>query len=65
LEIAKKTYQRLRDIWSNNGIPSEQGLRTAATLAEVPTSFPVASLANWTFINEAAASFKPGKRAGN
>jgi len=58
LEITKKTYQRLRDIWSDNGIPSEKGLRTAATLAEVPTTFPVTKLANWSFINEAAASLK-------
>jgi len=58
LEIAKKTYQRLRDIWSDTGIPSEKGLRTAATLAEVPAAFPVAKLANWSFINEAAASLK-------
>jgi hypothetical protein len=58
LEIAKKTYHRLRDIWSDTGIPSEKGLRTAATLAEVPAAFPVAKLANWSFINEAAASLK-------
>jgi hypothetical protein len=58
LEMTKKTYQRLRDIWSDNGIPSEKGLRTAATLAEVPTTFPIAKLANWSFINEAAVSLK-------
>jgi ABC-type nitrate/sulfonate/bicarbonate transport system substrate-binding protein len=58
LEMTKKTYQRLRDIWSDNGIPSEKGLRTAATLAEVPTTFPLDKLANWSFVNAAAVSLK-------
>jgi ABC-type nitrate/sulfonate/bicarbonate transport system substrate-binding protein len=58
LEMTKRTYLRLRDIWSDSGVPSEKGLRTAATLAEVPSSFPVAKLANWSFVNEAAVSLK-------
>ena len=58
LEMAKKAYQRLRDIWSDNGVPSEKGLRTAATLAEVPSTFPLDKLANWSFLNEAASSLK-------
>src|SRR5262245_36313669 len=53
LETARKTYERLTDIWSDNGIPSEKGLRAAATLAEVPTAFPLEKLVNWSFINEA------------
>jgi ABC-type nitrate/sulfonate/bicarbonate transport system substrate-binding protein len=56
LETARKTHERLTDIWSDNGIPSEKGLRAAATLAEVPTAFPLEKLANWSFINEAASS---------
>jgi ABC-type nitrate/sulfonate/bicarbonate transport system substrate-binding protein len=56
LEMAKTTYERLRDIWSDSGIASEKGLRAAATLAEVPGSFPPAKLANWSFANEAASS---------
>jgi ABC-type nitrate/sulfonate/bicarbonate transport system substrate-binding protein len=58
LEMAKKAYERLRDIWSDNGIPSEKGLRAAAMLAEVPNTFPLENLVNWSFLNEAAASFK-------
>jgi ABC-type nitrate/sulfonate/bicarbonate transport system substrate-binding protein len=58
LEMAKKAYDRLRDVWSNNGIPSERGLRTAATLAEVPSTFPLEKLANWSYLNEAASSLK-------
>jgi hypothetical protein len=32
----------MRDIWSDSGVPSEKGLRTAASLAEVPVTFPFA-----------------------
>lgn len=58
LEMAKKAHARLRDIWSDNGVPSEKGLRIAATLAEVPGAFPLDKLANWSFLNEAASSLK-------
>jgi len=58
LDMARKAYGRLRDIWSNNGVPSEKGLRAAATLAEVPSTFPLEKLANWSFLNEAASSLK-------
>jgi len=58
LEMAKKAYGRLRDIWSDSGIPSEKGLRAATNLAEVPSTFPLDKLANWSFINEAASSLK-------
>jgi hypothetical protein len=56
--MAKKAHARLRDIWSDNGVPSEKGLRVAATLAEVPSAFPLDKLANWSFLNEAASPLK-------
>jgi len=58
LEMAKKSYDRLKDIWSDSGIPSAKGLRAAATLAEVPSTFPLDNLVNWSFVNEAASSLK-------
>ena len=58
LAMAKTAYERLRDIWSDSGIVSEKGLRAAATLAEVPSSFPLDKLANWSFVNEAASSVR-------
>jgi ABC-type nitrate/sulfonate/bicarbonate transport system substrate-binding protein len=57
-EMAKKAYQRMRDIWSDTGLPSEQGLRTAASLAEVPPTFPLDKLVNWSFLEEARSSLK-------
>jgi hypothetical protein len=58
LEMANRAYERLRDIWSDSGIASEKGLRAAATLAEVPSTFPLDKLANWSFINETPSSVK-------
>jgi hypothetical protein len=58
LAMAQRAYDKLRDIWSNNGIPSEKGLRTAAALAEGPSTFPLEKLANWSYLNEAASSLK-------
>jgi ABC-type nitrate/sulfonate/bicarbonate transport system substrate-binding protein len=58
VDMAKKAYVRLRDIWSDSGIPSEKGLRVAANLAEVPSAFPLDKLANWSFLSEAALSLK-------
>ena len=58
LETARKAYERLRDIWSDTGIPSDRGLRAAANLAEVPSTFPLDKLANWSFVNEARSSLK-------
>jgi ABC-type nitrate/sulfonate/bicarbonate transport system substrate-binding protein len=52
-EMTKKAYQRMRDIWSESGVPSEKGLRTAASLAEVPATFPLDKLVNWSFLEEA------------
>ena len=58
LDMAKKAYDRLRDIWPDNGMASEKGLRTAATVAQVPPTFPLDKLANWSFVNKAAVSLK-------
>jgi ABC-type nitrate/sulfonate/bicarbonate transport system substrate-binding protein len=58
LEMAKRAYGSLRDIWSDNGIPSDKALRVAATLAEVPSAFPLDKLANWSLLREAGSSVK-------
>jgi ABC-type nitrate/sulfonate/bicarbonate transport system substrate-binding protein len=58
LDMAKKAYDRLRDIWPDNGVASDKGLRTAANLAQVPANFPLDKLANWSFVKKAATSLK-------
>jgi ABC-type nitrate/sulfonate/bicarbonate transport system substrate-binding protein len=58
LDTAKSAYNRLRDIWPDNGVASDKGLRTAANLAQVPSNFPLDKLADWTLVNKAAATLK-------
>jgi ABC-type nitrate/sulfonate/bicarbonate transport system substrate-binding protein len=58
LDMAKKAYDRLRDIWPNSGVASDKGLRTAANVAQVPPDFPLEKLANWTPVKKAAALIK-------
>lgn len=58
LDMAKKAYDRLRDIWPTSGLASDKGLRTAANLAQVPPTFPLDKLANWSFVKKAGASLK-------
>jgi ABC-type nitrate/sulfonate/bicarbonate transport system substrate-binding protein len=58
LDMAKKAYDRLRDIWPNSGVASDKGLRTAANVAQVPPNFPLEKLADWSFVKKAAASIK-------
>jgi hypothetical protein len=58
IEMAKKAYDRMRDIWSDTGVPSDKALRTAASLAEVPATFPLDKLVNWSFLEEARSSLQ-------
>jgi ABC-type nitrate/sulfonate/bicarbonate transport system substrate-binding protein len=58
LEMAKKAFDRLKDIWSDNGVPSDKALRVAANLAEVPSTLPLDKLANWSFLKEAGSSLR-------
>jgi ABC-type nitrate/sulfonate/bicarbonate transport system substrate-binding protein len=58
LEMAQKAYNRLRDIWPDNGLASDKGLRTAANLAQVPSTFPLDKLADWSLAKKAAVLVK-------
>jgi ABC-type nitrate/sulfonate/bicarbonate transport system substrate-binding protein len=58
LDMAKKAYDRLEDIWPKDGLASDTGLRTAANLAQVPPTFPLDKLANWSFVKKAGAALK-------
>ena len=58
LDMAKKAYERLRDIWPSSGVASDKGLRTAANLAQVPSTFPLDKLANWGLVKKTGASLR-------
>jgi NitT/TauT family transport system substrate-binding protein len=58
LEMAQKAYDRLRDIWPDNGMPTDRGLKNVASMAEVPAEVPVEKIVDWSLVKEAAASVK-------
>jgi NitT/TauT family transport system substrate-binding protein len=58
LEMAQKAYDRLKDIWPDNGMPTERGLRTVANMAEVPAGVPTEKIVDWSLITEVSSALK-------
>ena len=58
LEMAQKAYDRLRDIWPDNGLPTERGLKNVASMAEVPAGVPMEKIVDWSLVKEVSSSPK-------
>ena len=58
LDMAQKAYDRLKDIWPDNGLPTERGLKNVAGMAEVPAGVPMEKIVDWTLVKEVSASLK-------
>jgi len=58
LEMAQRAYDRLRDIWPDNGMPTERGLKNVASMAEVPAGVPMEKIVDWTLLKEVSSSLK-------
>lgn len=56
LEMAQKAYDKLRDIWPDNGMPTERGLKNVASMAEVPANVPMEKIADWTLVKQISAA---------
>ena len=56
LEMAQRAYDKLRDIWPDNGLPTEKGLKNVASMADVPTNVPVEKIVDWSLIKEVRSS---------
>jgi hypothetical protein len=48
----------VRDIWPDNGLPTEKGLRNVASMAEVPAGVPMEKIVDWSLIKEVSSSAK-------
>jgi NitT/TauT family transport system substrate-binding protein len=55
-EMAQKAYDKLRDIWPDNGMPSEKGLKNVASMAEVPANVPMEKIVDWTLVKEVSSA---------
>jgi len=58
IEMTRKTYEVIKDLWPNNGIPSDKGLATALSMADVPANIPADKIVDWSLVSEAAAAMK-------
>jgi NitT/TauT family transport system substrate-binding protein len=58
LDMAQKAYDRLRDIWPDNGMPTERGLKNVASMAEVPAGVSMEKIVDWSVVKEASSSLK-------
>jgi ABC-type nitrate/sulfonate/bicarbonate transport system substrate-binding protein len=58
LEMAQRAYDRLKDIWPDNGLPTEKGLKNVTSMAEVPAGVPLEKIVDWSLVKEAWLSVK-------
>jgi len=58
LDMAQKAYDRLKDIWPDNGLPTEKGLKNVASMAEVPAGVPLERIVDWSLLKEASSTLK-------
>lgn len=58
IEMTRKTYEVIKELWPDNGIPSDKGLATALSMADVPSNFPADKIVDWSLVVEAGAFVK-------
>jgi ABC-type nitrate/sulfonate/bicarbonate transport system substrate-binding protein len=58
IEMTRNTYDVIKELWPDNGIPSEKGLATALSMADVPANFPADRIVDWSLVRETAVSLK-------
>jgi ABC-type nitrate/sulfonate/bicarbonate transport system substrate-binding protein len=58
LELAGRGYDRIKDIWPDDGMASEESLRRTATLAGIAPDMPISQLFDWSILKEAVAGLR-------
>ena len=58
LEMTRKAFEAIKDLWPDDGVPSEKGLRTGLALADVPAAVSPETIVDWSLVKEAATSLK-------
>lgn len=59
LETTRRTYDIVKELWPDSGMPSEKGLATALSMAELPANASADRIVDWSPVTEAAAALKP------
>jgi ABC-type nitrate/sulfonate/bicarbonate transport system substrate-binding protein len=54
IDMTRKTFEVIKELWPDNGLPSDKGLATALSMADVPANFPAEKVVDWSLVKEAA-----------
>ena len=52
LEMAGKAFDTVKDIWPDDGLPSDEGLRNAFARAGLPASISAEKIVNWSLLRK-------------
>ena len=58
VEMTRRAYEAIKDIWPENGLPTDEGLKNVLLSEEIPIDTPVAKMTNWGPLNEAVTAAK-------
>ena len=58
IDMTRKTFDVIKDLWPDNGIPSDKGLATALTMADVAADVPADRIVDWSLVSAVALSLK-------
>jgi NitT/TauT family transport system substrate-binding protein len=56
VEMTRRAYEAIKDIWPENGLPTDEGLKNVLLSEEIPIDTPVAKMTNWGPLNEAVTA---------
>ena len=57
-EMTRRAYEAVKDIWPENGLSSDEGLKNVLLSEEIPADTPLSKMTNWGPLNEALAAAK-------
>jgi len=58
IDMTRKSFEVIKELWPDSGIPSDKGLATALSMADVPANFPADKVVDWSLVVEAGAFVK-------
>lgn len=57
-EMTRRAYEAIKDIWPENGLPSDEGLKNVLLSEDIPIDTPLPKMTNWGPLNEALTGAK-------
>jgi ABC-type nitrate/sulfonate/bicarbonate transport system substrate-binding protein len=57
-EMTRRAYEAIKDVWPENGLSTDEGLKNVLLSEEIPIDTPLSKMTNWGPLNEAVAGAK-------